>query len=79
MKQNASFRFWDFNIWQSISATGLVVSVMSQLGLFLTGREVKDFNNLYLVWALVFGAGTLLRYYMFRNGIEPGHHHHHHD
>jgi hypothetical protein len=79
MKKNTSFRFWDFNIWQNISSTGLVVSGMAHLGLHFTGRQVADFNNLYFVWAAVFAAGTLLRYYQFRNGIEPGHHHHHHD
>ncbi len=80
MKENATFKFWEFNIWQNISATGLVVSAMAQLGLYFTGREVHNFSNLYLVWTAVFAAGTLLRYYQFRNGIEPGqHHHHHHD
>ena len=77
MKENTSFRFWDFNIWQNISATGIVVSCMAHAGLFFTGRQIEDFNNLYLVWSAVFAAGTLLRYYQFRNGIEPGHHHHH--
>ena len=79
MNEKKNFRFWDFNIWQNISATGLVVSAMAHTGLYFTGRQVQDFNNLYLVWSSVFAAGTLLRYYQFRNGIQPGHHHHHHD
>ena len=49
MKENATFKFWEFNIWQNISATGLVVSAMAQLGLYFTGREVHNFSNLYLV------------------------------
>lgn len=77
MTSETAFKFWEFNIWQNISATGLVVSVMSQIGLHLSGRLVEDFTNVYWVWALVFTAGTVLRYYQFKNGIEPGHHHHH--
>ncbi len=77
MATQTEFKFWDFNIWQNISATGLIVSAMSQAGLFFTGRQIEDFNNLYWVWAAVFAAGTVLKYYYFRNGIEPGHHHHH--
>lgn len=76
MKENTSFRFWDFNIWQNISATGIIVSLMAHAGLYFTGRQVDDFTNLYIVWSAVFAAGGLLRYYQFRNGIEPGHHHH---
>jgi hypothetical protein len=79
MKEHNTYKFWDFNIWQNISSTGLVVSAMAHIGLYFTGKVVSDFTNLYVVWALVFAAGTLLRYYQFRNGIEPGHHHHHHD
>lgn len=77
-EETNSFRFLDFNIWQNIAATGLVVSAMSQGGLMLIGREVENFTRLYWVWTGVFLAGTLLKYYYFRNGIEPGHHHHHH-
>jgi len=78
MTTEASFKFWDFNIWQSIAATGLVVSAMSQVGLHLKDRIVPDFTNVYFIWMAVFAAGTLLKYYFFRNGIEPGHHDHHH-
>jgi hypothetical protein len=79
MKAETQFKFWDFNIWQNISATGLVVTVMSQVGLHFASRSVENFNNLYYVWIGVFVAGAMLKYYNFRNGIEPGHHHHHHD
>ena len=79
MTTETEFRFWDFNIWQTLAATGIVVSGMSQAGLHFMGRTVENFTNLYYVWVLVFFAGTLLKYYYFKNGIEPGHHHHHHD
>lgn len=78
MTTEAEFRFWDFNIWQSISATGLIVSGMSQAGLHFIGKSVPDFYNVYWIWALVFGLGTLLKFYYFKNGIDPNHHHHHH-
>ena len=77
MKESAFSWFWDFNIWQNISATGLVVTAMAHAGLFFTGRVVEDFNNLYLIWSAVFASGSLLRYHQFRNGIHPGQHHHH--
>lgn len=77
MTTQTEFKFWDFNIWQNISATGLIVSAMSQAGLFFADRQIEDFNNLYWVWTAVFAAGTVLKYYYFKNGIEPGHHHHH--
>ena len=76
MTNQTEFKFWEFNIWQNISATGLIVSAMAQAGLHFADREIEDFINLYFVWALVFAAGTLLKYYYFKNGIEPGHHHH---
>ena len=79
MKEGAQFKFWDFNIWQNISATGLIVTAMSHVGLHFTGRLVENFTNLYWIWIGVFVAGTMLKYYNFRNGIESGHHHHHHD
>lgn len=78
MTTEAEFKFWDFNIWQSIAATGLVVSAMSQAGLHLAHRVVPDFQNVYFIWMGVFAAGTLLKYYYFKNGIDP-HAHHHHD
>jgi hypothetical protein len=77
MTTDAAFKFWNFNIWQSLAVTGLVVSAMSQAGLHFAGRVVDDFSNVYWIWAFVFAGGTLLKYYYFRNGIEPGHHHHH--
>jgi hypothetical protein len=49
---------------------------MSQAGLHFAGRVVENFVNVYWIWALVFAGGTILKYYYFRNGIEPGHHHH---
>jgi len=73
---SAEFKFWNFNIWQNISATGLIVSALAQIGLLIAERNVDNFTNLYWVWLLVFAAGTLLKYYYFKNGIEPGHHHH---
>ena len=73
---SAEFKFWNFNIWQNISATGLIVSALAQIGLLIAERNVDTFTNLYWVWLLVFAAGTLLKYYYFKNGIEPGHHHH---
>ncbi len=77
MTNQTEFKFWEFNIWQNISATGLIVSAMAQAGLHFADRKIEDFINLYFVWAVVFAAGTLLKYYYFKNGIEPGHHHHH--
>lgn len=76
MTSESSFNFWDFNIWQSISATGLVVSAMSQAGLHFMDRTVPHFQNVYLIWIAVFGLGTLLKYYMFKNDIHTDHHHH---
>ena len=73
---SAEFKFWNFNIWQNISATGLIVSALAQIGLLIAERNVDNFTNLYWVWLFVFAAGTLLKYYYFKNGIEPGHHHH---
>jgi hypothetical protein len=78
MTTETNFKFWDFNIWQNISATGFVVSGMSQAGLYFAERQVDDFSNLYWIWAIVFFAGTMLKYYYFKNGIEPDHHHHDH-
>jgi hypothetical protein len=77
MKTQAEFKFWDFNIWQNLAATGIIVSALSHAGLFLTGREVTHFSRVYWIWVLVFSLGTLLKYYYFKNGIEPGHHHDH--
>jgi hypothetical protein len=79
MTTETEFKFWDFNIWQTLAVTGIVVSGMSQAGLHFMERTVDNFTNLYYVWFLVFAGGTLLKYYYFKNGIEPGHHHHHHD
>lgn len=76
MSKSKSFPFWDFNIWQTLATTGFVVSAMSQAGLFALDRQVDNFTNVYWIWLLVFLGGTLLRYYYFRQGIEPGHHHH---
>ena len=73
---SAEFKFWNFNIWQNISATGLIVSALAQIGLLVAERNVDNFTNLYWVWLFIFGAGTLLKYYYFKNGIESGHHHH---
>jgi len=78
MTTESEFKFWDFNIWQNISATGLVVSGMSQAILHFSDKVVSNFSNVYWVWILVFMAGTLLKYYNFKNGIEPDHHHHDH-
>lgn len=76
MTTESSFNFWDFNIWQSISATGLVVSAMSQAGLSMIDRSIPHFQNVYFIWVVVFVLGTLLKYYMFKNGIHTDHHHH---
>jgi hypothetical protein len=76
MTTDTSFKFWNFNIWQNLAVTGLIVSAMSQAGLHFAGRVVENFVNVYWIWALVFAGGTILKYYYFRNGIEPGHHHH---
>jgi hypothetical protein len=77
MTTETEFKFWDFNIWQNIAATGMVVSGMSHAGLHFADKQVDSFTNLYWIWALVFIGGTLLKYYYFKNGIETDHHHHH--
>ncbi len=77
MTTQSEFKFWNFNIWQNLATTGIIVSGMSQLGLHFTEREVNNFSNVYWIWLFVFLGGTLLKYYYFKNGIEPDHHHHH--
>ncbi len=76
MTTQTEFKFWNFNMWQNISATGLIVSAMSQAGLFFADKQMENFTYLYYIWAAIFAAGTILKYYYFKNGIEPGHHHH---
>jgi hypothetical protein len=46
--------------------------------LHFADRQVDNFSYVYWIWALVFFAGTMLKYYYFKNGIEPDHHHHDH-
>jgi hypothetical protein len=48
---------------------------MSQLGLYFTERQVQNFTHVYWIWMFVFLGGTLLKYYYFKNGIEPGNDH----
>ncbi len=79
MTTEAGFKFWNFNIWQSISATGLIGSAMAQLGLTISGKAVPDFLNVYPIWLGIFGLATLLKYYFHKkNGGRPIDHHHHH-
>lgn len=78
MTTQSEFKFWQFNIWQNLAATGIIVSALAQLGLYLTEREITNFNRVYWIWLLVFAGGTLLKYYYFKNGIQPDHHHHDH-
>lgn len=75
MSKPKTFPFWDFNIWQTLATTGFVVSAMSQAGLYALERQVDHFTNVYWIWLVVFMGGTMLRYYYFKQGIEPGHHH----
>jgi hypothetical protein len=75
MTTQTEYKFWDFNIWQTLASTGFVVSGMSQLGLYFTERQVQNFTHVYWIWMFVFLGGTLLKYYYFKNGIEPGNDH----
>jgi hypothetical protein len=64
----------DFNFIQSLAFTGLVVSLASQLGLLLLGKDVPLFWIVYIVWAAVFAAGTAQR--IWGKPEEDDHHHH---
>ena len=64
------------NFFQNIAATGLVISMVAHVGLYLSDKAVPNFWYVYLTWVIVFIAGTGLRYTKW--GIDD-HHHHHHD
>lgn len=73
---------WDLNFFQNIAATGVVVSMVAQVGLYLMEKNVRHFEAVYLVWVLVFLFGTAIRYTKWGTDLhEQMNHapHHHHD
>jgi len=65
-------RNFEFNFFQSISLTGLVVSIFAQTGLFLLEKKVEHFWWVYIIWVVVFVVSS------FFPASDP-HDHHHHD
>jgi len=63
------------NTLQAISFTGLITSILAQVGLLLIGKEVYNFYYVYPAFAGIFIVGTILRYTKFANGRADHHHH----
>lgn len=62
----------ELNLIQSIAFTGIIVSLASQLGLFIIEKHVERFWAVYPVWVVVFIIGSLLRKY---GSTDHNHHH----
>ncbi|WP_347158895.1 hypothetical protein [Pontibacter chitinilyticus] len=63
----------EMNSYQFVAATGLVMTLVAHLILFLLGKHIRNFEALYLCWAVFFTLGTVAN---FRS--KPNDHHHHH-
>jgi hypothetical protein len=68
----------ELNLIQSIAFTGVIVSLASQLGLFIISKHVERFWAVYPVWVAVFVIGSLLRKYGNNSHADDHEHHHAH-
>lgn len=62
------------NSYQFVAATGLVMTLLADIILAFVGKDIENFNALYLCWAIFFTLGTIVN---FRSKPEDDHHHHH--
>lgn len=62
------------NSYQFVAATGLAMTLLADIILAFVGKEIENFNALYLCWTVFFILGTIVN---FRSKPEDDHHHHH--
>lgn len=63
----------ELNIFQTLAVTGLIVSLVSHVGLTLMQKEVDRFWAVYIVWLTVLTLSTLIRV----EGADHDNHHEH--
>lgn len=69
------YNFKHMNSYQFIAVVGLIMSVGAHFILWFQKTEINDFWALYICWATLYIAGSVINY---RSKPDEGHHHHHH-
>jgi len=69
----------EWNFLQSLSISGLALSLLSQAGLLLINKSIEHFERVYYVWAVVFVLGCILQWLFAKGYITSSIDDHHHD
>lgn len=74
MKLSKIYDVKDMNSFQFIALTGVLMTLLAHVILWLSNKHIASFWALYVCWAFVFIAGTILNF-THQPGDEDHHHH----
>lgn len=67
---------YTLNTMQMLAVTGIIISMVAQLALLITGKTVNNFWAVYPTWIGVFGVGSLFKHFGPAAHHEHGEDHH---
>lgn len=68
---------YTLNTMQMLAVTGIIISLVAQLALLITGKQINNFWAVYPTWIGVFAVGSAFKHFGPAAQHEHGDEHHH--